>query len=199
MMVLYSDPLCPLCHRTRFALAEKGISASIRNSRTDPWSEEVSAAVPYGTSPVLIERDLVLFDSNIIIDYLDARFLQAPLYPSDPAAKAQLKLMLYRLDRDWYSLWDALSGLKKTKMAAAKRTLREDLTVLAPLFEATPFFMSDTFSMLDCSLAPLLWRLPLLNITLPSSASAVDAYAKHLFERPSFQTSLTNEERAMRP
>ena len=107
--------------------------------------------------------------------------------------------MLYRLDRDWYSLWDALSGLKKTKMATAKRTLREDLTVLAPLFEATPFFMSDTFSMLDCSLAPLLWRLPLLNITLPSSASAVDTYAKRLFERPSFQTSLTNEERAMRP
>jgi len=199
MMTLYSDPSCPLSHRTRFAVAEKGIAMTHRNSRTEPWSEEVAMSVPYGKDPVLVERDLVLFDSQIIIDYLDARFLQSPLYPSDPASKAKLQLMLYRIDHDWYSLWDALSGQKKTKMAQAKQMLREDLVVLTPLFESHCYFMSDSFSMLDCSLAPLLWRLPLLKITLPSKANAVENYANRLFDRPSFQASLTDEERAMRP
>lgn len=199
MMTLYSDPACPFCHRTRLAIAEKEITVTLRDSRLNPWSEEIAVAVPYGKSPVFVDRDIVLFDSNIIIDYLDARFLQAPLYPLDPALKAQLRLMLYRIDHDWYSLWDALSGAKKAKMAEAKRTLREDLMVLAPLFGASPYFMSDSFSILDCSLAPLLWRLPMLKIKLPSKANAVDAYAKRLFSRPSFQASLTNEERAMRP
>jgi RNA polymerase-associated protein len=196
--MLYSDPVGPFCHRTRFAIAEKEITITLRDSRLNPWPEEVAAAVPYGKSPVLVDRDIVLFDSNIIIDYLDARFLQAPLYPLDPASRAQLRLMLYRIDHDWYSLWDALSGQSKTKKTEAKRTLREDLMVLAPLFETNPYFMSDSFSILDCSLAPLLWRLPLLNITLPSKANAVNAYAERIFKRPSFQASLTNEERAMR-
>ena len=199
MMTLYSDPICPFSHRTRLAIAEKDIAVTIRNSRLEPWSEEIAASVPYGKSPVLVDRDTVLFDSVIIIDYLDARFLQAPLYPLEPAAKAKLKLMLYRIDHDWYSLWDALSDTKKAKITAAKRTLREDLTVLSPLFETSSYFMSETFSMLDCSLAPLLWRLPLLNITLPDKAKAVENYASRLFDRPSFQASLTNEERAMRP
>lgn len=198
MMTLYSDPFCPLCHRTRFAIAEKGITITLRNSRTDPWSEEVAAAVPYGQSPVFVDRDTVLFDSTIIIDYLDARFIQSPLYPLDPAAKAQLKLMLYRIDHDWYSLWDTLTGSKRAKVNEAKRTLREDLIVLAPLFEANAYFVSDSFSILDCCLAPLLWRLPMLDITLPNKANAVDAYAKRLFNRPSFRASLTKEERAMR-
>jgi len=198
MMTLYSDPVCPLCHRTRFAIAEKGINVTILNSRLDAWSEDVAAAVPYGKSPVFVERDIILFDSTIIIDYLDARFLQSPLYPLDLAEKAQLKMMLYRIEHDWYSLWETFSGSHKTKIAEAKRTLREDLIVLAPLFKAHPYFMSDTFSMVDCSLAPLLWRLPMLNITLPDKASAVETYAKRIFKRPSFQASLTNEERAMR-
>lgn len=199
MMTLYSDPVCPFSHRTRLAIAEKDIAVTIRNSRLEPWSEEIAASVPYGKSPVLVDRDTVLFDSVIIIDYLDARFLQAPLYPLEPAAKAKLKLMLHRIDHDWYALWDALSDTKKAKIAAAKRTLREDLTVLSPLFETSQYFMSETFSMLDCSLAPLLWRLPLLNITLPDKAKAVEIYANRLFDRPSFKASLTNEERAMRP
>jgi RNA polymerase-associated protein len=198
MMHLYSDPECPLCHRVRLAIAEKGIAVTIHNSNVDPWPEEVATAVPYGKSPVFVDRDVVLFDSNIIIDYLDARFIQAPLYPLSPAEKAQFKMTLYRIDHDWYSLWNALSGLKKSKMAEARRTLREDLTVLAPLFDAHPYFMSESFSMLDCSLAPLLWRLPKLNITLPAKSTAIDVYSRRLFNRPSFQTSLSNEERAMR-
>ena len=199
MMTLYSDPVCPFSHRTRLAIAEKGIAVTIRNSHLEPWSEEIAASVPYGKSPVLVDRDTVLFDSVIIIDYLDARFLQAPLYPLEPAAKAKLKLMLHRIDHDWYALWDTLCDTKKAKIAAAKRTLREDLTVLSPLFETSSYFMSETFSMLDCSLAPLLWRLPLLNIMLPDKAKAVEIYANRLFDRPSFKASLTNEERAMRP
>ena len=118
MMTLYSDPICPFSHRTRLAIAEKDIAVTIRNSRLEPWSEEIAASVPYGKSPVLVDRDTVLFDSVIIIDYLDARFLQAPLYPLEPAAKAKLKLMLYRIDHDWYALWDTLCDTKKAKISS---------------------------------------------------------------------------------
>lgn len=198
MMTLYSDPTCPLCHRTRFVIQEKAITVNISDITEQQWPEEIAAAIPYGKSPVLVDRELVLFDANIIIDYFDERFLQNPLMPSDPASKAQTRLMLHRIDRDWYSFWEALVGNKKGQMAQAKRTLREDLTVLAPLFETSPFFMSDTLSLLDCSLAPLLWRLPMLNIKLPAKAKAVEDYADRIFARPSFQAGLSNNERAMR-
>ena len=118
--------------------------------------------------------------------------------PTDPASKAQVRLMLHRIDLDWYALWEALIGNKKGKMAHAKQTLREDLTILTPLFEATPFFMSQTISILDCSLAPLLWRLPMLNIKLPAKAKPVEEYAERIFSRPTFQAGLSDNERAMR-
>jgi len=198
MMTLYSDPNCPLCHRVRLLIHEKAIAVNIQDITTHPWPEEVAAALPYGKSPVLVDRELILFDANIIIAYLEERFLQHPLIPTDPASRAQMRLMVHRIDHDWYSLWDALLGNKRGHMSQAKQTIREDLTVLAPLFESTPFFMSQTLSVLDCSLAPLLWRLPMLNIKLPAKAKAVEDYAERLFARPNFQASLSDSERAMR-
>jgi len=198
MMTLYSDPACPLCHRARFVIQEKSIIVDIRDITAQHWPEDIAAANPYGKSPVLVDRELVLFNANIIIDYFNERFLQQPLMPSDPASRAQTRLMLHRLDHDWYSLWEALIGNNKGKMAQARRTIREDLTVLAPLFESSPFFMSETLSLLDCSLAPLLWRLPMLNITLPTKAKAVEDYASRIFARSGFQASLSDNERAMR-
>jgi len=118
--------------------------------------------------------------------------------PVDPVARAKARLMLHRIDKDWYSLWHALSGRERGKTSKARKTIQEDLTVLAPLFESSPFFMSDEFSMLDCALAPLLWRLPSLNIKLPASAKAVESYAERIFKRDSFQASLSEAERAMR-
>lgn len=198
MMTLYSDPSSPICHRTRIVLHEKNITANIEDVIDGQWPEDVAAVNPYGISPTLIDRDLVLFDANIIINYFDERFLQPTLMPIDPASRAKTRLMLHRIDKDWYSLWDALIGVEKGKMSKARKTIQEDLTVLAPIFEEMPFFMSNDFSLLDCSLAPLLWRLPMLNIKLPPKAKAIEDYAQRIFLRESFQASLSDIERKMR-
>ena len=195
---LYSDPECPFCHRARIVMYEKNISAHIEHIKNGDWPEDIAAINRYGTNPVLVDRDLVLFNVDIIINYLDERFLQPPLMPADPASRAQTRLMLYRIDKDWYSLWQALVGEEKGKMLKARKTIQEDLTVLAPLFTHSSFFMNDDFSLLDCSLAPLLWRLPMLGIKLPTKAKIIEDYAQRIFARDSFQASLSDIERDMR-
>jgi len=198
IMTLYSDPECPFSHRARIVLHEKNISANIDDIIDGQWPEDIAAVNPYGTSPVLVDRDLVLFESTIIVNYFDERFLQPPLMPVDPASRAKARLMLHRIDKDWYSLWNALLGKEKGKATKSRKTVLEDLTVLAPLFEQSEFFMGDEFSLLDCSLAPLLWRLPSLGIKLPPKAKAVEDYAQRIFARESFQASLSDAERDMR-
>ncbi|MBD3634263.1 MAG: glutathione S-transferase N-terminal domain-containing protein [Methylophaga sp.] len=198
MMTVYSDPACPFSHQMRIVIQEKEIDAELEELTPGEWPEEVAAANPYGFGPTLFDRDLVLFDSRVIIDYFDERFPHPPLMPVDPVARAKVRLMLHRIDKDWYSLWDALSGRERGKGAKARKIIQEDLTVLSPLFENSKYFMSDEFSLLDCTLAPLLWRLPSLNIKLPDSARGVENYARRIFERDSFQASLSDIERAMR-
>lgn len=198
MMTVFSDPHCPFSHQLRIVINEKEVEANIVDLAEGEWPEEVAAANPYGTGPTLFDRDLVLFDARVIIDYLDERFPHPPLMPVDPVARAKARLMLHRIDRDWYSKWGALSGRERGKASKARKLIQEDLTVLSPLFENSPFFMGDEFSILDCSLAPLLWRLPSLNIKLPASAKAVEAYAERIFQRDSFQASLSDAEKAMR-
>ena len=194
-LTVYSDPSCPFSHRTRIVIHEKNIEANIEDVLDGQWPEDVAASNPYGTSPTLMDRDLVLFNSNVIMDYFDERFPHPPLMPVDPVARAKTRLMLHRIDKDWYSLWQALLAGKPAK---ARKSVQEDLTVLAPIFEESEFFMGDEFSLLDCSLAPLLWRLPVLGIKLPASAKAVEAYAQRIFARDSFQASLSDLERSMR-
>lgn len=197
-MTLYSDPSCPFCHRVRLAFAEKSVTVAIHDLSKTAWPEDIAMAIPYGKSPVLTDRDLVLFDSNIIVDYIDERFVQPPLVPYDPTLRAQLRLMRHRIDHDWYRLWPVLSGEKRGNVTTARQLIKEDLTVLSPVFETQTYFMSDQFSILDCTLAPLLWRLPMLNITLSRGSQALERYAERLFSRDSFQASLTEHERAMR-
>lgn len=198
LTTLYSDPLCPFSHQTRIVVFEKDIDVHIEEVTPGEWPEEVAISNPYGVSPTLFERDLILFDSRVIIDYFDERFPHPPLMPVEPAARAKARLMLHRIDKDWYSMWPTLAGSERGKTSKARKQLQEDLTVLSPLFEESPFFMSNEFSLLDCSLAPLLWRLPSLNIKLPASAAAVEKYAQRIFQRDSFQASLSDAERALR-
>lgn len=198
MITVFSDPTCPFSHQMRIVIKEKEIDAQIEDLVEGEWPEEVAAANPYGSGPTLFDRDLVLFDSRVIIDYFDERFPHPPLMPVDPVARAKARLMLHRIDKDWYSLWNALSGRERGKATRARKTIQEDLTVLAPLFENFKFFMSDEFSLLDCTLAPLLWRLPSLGVKLPASAKAVEKYAERIFRRDSFQASLSDLEKAMR-
>lgn len=198
MITLYSDPECPLCHKTRFVIQEKGIAASIEDTRDTHWPEAIATANPYGQSPVLTDRELILYDSSIIIAYLEERFAHPALMPADPASRAKARLMLHRIDRDWYSLWDNLTSKSKKSISKTKQAIKDDLTVLTPLFNDSAFFLNGSFSLIDCSLAPLLWRLPMLGIKLPAKAKAVENYAQQIFARPTFQASLTDSERAMR-
>ena len=199
VMTLYSDPTSIHCHRVRFVLAEKSVTVDIIDS--DPLNppEDVVDLNPYGTLPTILDRDLTLYDSRIIMEYLDERFPHPPLLPVDPVNRAASRLYLYRVDHDWYSKVDVI--LKGGKAAtAAKKQLRESLITTVPVFTAMEYFMSENFSIVDASIAPLLWRLPMLGIELPTAAAkVVDKYANRLFERPAFQESLSEEEKEMRP
>ncbi len=197
VMTLYSGPLCPYSHRVRIVLAEKGVSVDILNVDVDNPPEDLIELNPYQSVPTLVDRDLVLYQSNIIMEYLDERFPHPPLLPVYPVARAKSRLMMFRIDNDWYKLLLAILAKDKTSDAARKE-LRENLVSLAPLFGTMPYFMSEEFSLVDCYLAPLLWRLPALDIELPNSSAPIKAYAKRLFQREAFQASLTESECELR-
>lgn len=197
-MTLFSDPSCPYCHRVRIVLAEKGIAVDIVEVDARRLPAEVLELNPYGTVPTLLDRDLRLYESRIIMEYLDERFPHPPLMPVDPVARANARLFVYRVDTDWYSLMEPiLRGGDKKQVAQKRRELRESLIATSPVFASRPFFMSDEFSLVDCCIAPLLWRLPILGIELPPSARAVSEYASRLFDWPAFRHSLTEMEREM--
>lgn len=197
VMTMFSDPRSPYSHRVRMVLAEKSITVEIVDMDPTDLSGDIMDLNPYGTLPTLVDRDLVLFESRIIMEYLDERFPHPPLLPVDPVSRATSRLFMHRVDQDWYSLMDQIfkGGKPATK---ARKELREALTASAPIFAAKPFFMSTEFTLVDCSIAPLLWRLPTLGVELPSQAKAVEEYGKRMFERTSFQDGLTEFERDMR-
>jgi RNA polymerase-associated protein len=197
VMTLYSDARSPYSHRVRMVLAEKNITVDIVDVDPLQLTEDVMDLNPYGTLPTLVDRDLVLYESRIIMEYLDERFPHPPLLPVDPVSRAGSRLFMYRVDRDWYSLMDTIleGGKSATK---ARKDLRDSLTATAPVFASKPFFMSDDLTLVDCSIAPLLWRLPMLGVELPPQAKGVITYANRLFRRKSFRDSLTELERELR-
>jgi RNA polymerase-associated protein len=178
-------------------LAEKKIKVDIVDVDAKDLPEEVMEVNPYGTVPTLVDRDLRLYDSQIIMEYLDERFPHPPLLPVDPVGRANARLLMHRVDRDWYSLMGRISRGDKTTAAEARDELRETLIASAPIFAASPFFMSEEFSLVDCCIAPLLWRLPALGVDLPAAAVAVTEYSTRIFEWPSFRRSLSEAEREM--
>lgn len=198
VMTIYSDNNCPYSHRARIVLAEKNITADVIAVEDHHLPEDLLELNPYNSLPTLIDRDLVLYHSRIIMEYLDDRFPHPPLMPIDPVSRAQSRLFLYRVERDWFSLLDDLTGRDTSKADKARVILRDGLISVAPIFEQKPFFMSDEFSLVDCTLATLLWRLPSYDIELPSQTKPLVEYAERIFKREAFQTSLTVEERDIR-
>ncbi|MCP4995768.1 MAG: stringent starvation protein A [Gammaproteobacteria bacterium] len=197
VMTMYSDVTSPYSHRVRLVLAEKNITVEITDVDPLNISDDVMDLNPYGTLPTLVDRDLTLFNSRIIMEYLDERFPHPPLLPVDPVSRATSRLYMHRVTTDWYSKMDAILAGGKG-VAKARKELRESLTATAPIFAAKPYFMSDEFTLVDCSIGPMLWRLPALGVELPAQAKPVLDYAARLFERESFQQSLTEIEREMR-
>ena len=196
-MTLFSDPTCPYCHRVRMVVAEKRINVEIVDVDAGAPPDDLLEANPYGTVPTLVDRDLRLYESQIVMEYLDERFPHPPLLAVDPVGRANARLFMYRVDRDWYDRMRQIRGGDADASARARGELVDSLVAVAPIFAASRFFMSDEFSLVDCCVAPLLWRLPVLGIELPAAASAVTEYAARIFEWPSFRASLTEDEREM--
>ena len=197
-MTLYSDALDPSSHAVRFVLAEKAINVEIHNVTPDNRPEDLNDLNPYNTILTLVDRELVLYEAQIIMEYLDERFPHPPLMPVDPVARASNRLYRYRIKRDIFSLVAEIDAGAGSAADAARKHMRDHLTAIAPVFAQKPFFMSDDYSLVDCYLAPLLWRLPYYRISLPRQAKPLLQYADRLFEREAFEASLSDAEREMR-
>jgi len=179
-------------------MEEKHLTYEIHTVDSGDLDDEVKELTPYGSTPILADRDLTLFDSRIIMEYLDERFPHPPLLPIDPVSRANYRLYMLRVETDWYTKVDAILEGGRGAIKARKE-LVESLTLSAPIFEANPFFMSEDFSLVDASIAPLLWRLPHLGIELGGNvAKSINGYAARLFKKESFAKSLTEDEREMR-
>jgi len=199
VMTLFSRPTCSHSHRVRLVLAEKSINIEIVNVEGPKLPEDLLDLNPYHSVPTLVDRDLVLYDSRVIIEYLDERFPHPPLMPVDPVTRAQFRLALFRIEKDWYTLAEQIEEAQERKQSTkARKILREGLLSSAEVFKAKTFFLSDEFSLVDCTIAPILWRLPFYGIELPSQAQPIIQYMDSVFSRNSFQDSLTELEREMR-
>ena len=196
-MTLFSSDTDARCHTVRIVLAEKGINFDMQLVNDEQSPEDLIDLNPYNEVPTLVDRDLVLYHHQVIVEYLDERFPHPPLMPVDPVSRGRNRLMLQRIERDWYSLADKIvAGSPDSE--AAKRDLRDSLISAVPIFDSKPFFMSDELSLIDCTLAPLLWRLPHYGIELPGAAKPLINYAEKMFSRDAFQQSLTEAEKEMR-
>ncbi len=198
-MTLYSSPTGFHSHRTRLVLAEKNINIDIINVQGPDLPEDLRDLNPYHSVPTLVDRDLVLYDSRVIVEYLDERFPHPPLMPVDPVTRAQFRLALYRIERDWYSLAEEMDETTDGKrLSRLRKQLKESILSSAEIFAARRFFLSDEFSLVDCSIAPILWRLPAYGIDLGDNAQGMRKYMDEVFSRRSFQESLTELEHEMR-
>ena len=199
VMTLFSRPTCPYSHRTRLVLAEKSINIDIVDVEEGALPEDLLDLNPYNTVPTLVDRDLVLYDSRVIMEYLDERFPHPPLMPVDPVTRAQFRLALFRIEKDWYSLAEEIDeGGDRKPVSRARKILRESILTSAEIFTAKRFFLSDEFSLVDCTIAPILWRLPAYDIDLGRQGRVMHRYMDEVFSRPSFQDSLTELEQEMR-
>ncbi len=200
-MTFYSDGNSQYSHRVRIVLAEKGVTVDTISVDPENPPEDLLSLNPYGSLPTLVDRDLVLYEANIMMEYLDERFPHPPLFPVYPVARAQSRLWMYRIQRDWCALVDKLvagegSAAQQDKL---RKELRESLTSIAPIFAEKPFFMSDEFTIVDCCVAPILWRLQALGIELGNQKAIQPLlqYRARLFSRDSIRSSLSDQEKEM--
>ncbi|MBD2790805.1 stringent starvation protein SspA [Xenorhabdus szentirmaii] len=199
VMTLFSGPTDIFSHQVRIVLAEKGVSVEIEHVEEGNLPQDLIDLNPYQSVPTLVDRELTLYDSRIIMEYLDERFPHPPLMPVYPVARGSSRLMMHRIEKDWYSLMYKIQEGNAQEANAARKQLAEELLAIAPIFREMPFFMSEEFSLVDCYLCPLLWRLPVLGIELSGpGAKELQIYMQRVFEHDAFLASLTEAEREMR-
>jgi len=200
-MTFYSDPVSHYSHRVRIVLAEKQVTVDLIDVDSDNVPEDLLDLNPYNSLPTLVDRALVLYESDIIMEYLDERFPHPPLFPVYPVARAQSRLWMYRVRREWCQLVDPLlaNDGEEEELEAMRARLRDSLIATAPIFGEKPFFMSDEFTIVDCCVTPILWRLPVMGIELPKTRATrpLFEYRERLFNRDSIKASLSELEREM--
>ncbi len=200
-MTFFSDGQCHYSHRVRIVLAEKGVTVDVIDVDPEHKPEDLAELNPYNSLPTLMDRDLVLYESKVMMEYLDERFPHPPLLPVYPVARGQSRLWIYRIERDWCTLVDIIVQNKSKEAAAkARKELKESLITIAPIFAEKPYFMSDEFTIVDCCMAPILLRLGVLGIEIPQTKQTkpLFSYMARLFEREAFQASLSEFERELR-
>jgi len=197
MMRLYSGTTCPYSHRCRIVLFEKGMDFEVIDVDLMNRSEDLAVINPYNKVPVLVERDLILYEANIINEYIDERFPHPQLMPPDPVMRGRARLFLHRFEQELYSQVDAIEQNAKTA-DKSRIAIRDNLTQLAQILTKQKFLLGDEFSMLDVAIAPLLWRLEHYGIQMGKDAAPLMKYAERLFSRQGFIDALTPSERAMR-
>lgn len=198
-MTLFSSARDPLSHRVRIVLGEKGLDIEVVDVNAGNLPEDLLDLNPYHSLPTLVDRDLVLYDSRVIMEYIDERFPHPPLMPVDPLARAKTRLALYRIERDWYPAAQAIDDEPDKKLKPKLRqVLRDTIVQSAELFKVRPFFLSSEYSMVDATIAPLLWRLPHYEIELPTQGAPIMKYAELVFSRPGFRRTLSTAEQEMR-
>ena len=200
MMILYSGITCPFSHRCRFVLYEKGMDFEIKDVDVFNKPEDLAVMNPYNQVPVLVERDLVLYESNIINEYIDERFPHPQLMPGDPIMRGRGRLALHRLDKELFVHVQTLEnpGATAKEQSKAREAIANGLTMIAPAFSKNKYVLGDEFSMIDVALAPLLWRLDHYEIKLGKSAAPLLKSAERIFQREAFIEALTPAEKAMR-
>ncbi len=198
MMTLYSGTTCPFSQRCRIVLYEKGMDFQIIDVDVLSKPEDLAVMNPYNKVPVLVERDLILHEANIINEYIDERFPHPQLMPADPVMRGRTRLFLHRFEQELFNHVEVLEGGNAKAADKARIAIRDNLSQLSPLFAKQKFMLGDEFSMLDVAIAPLLWRLDHYGIVLPKQAASLLKYGERLFVRPAFIEAMTASEKAMR-
>jgi len=198
MMTLYSGTTDPYSHRCRFVLFEKGMDFQVIDVDVFNKPEDLAVMNPYNTVPVLVERDLILYEANIINEYIDERFPHPQLMPPDPVMRARARLFLHRFENELFCHIQGLESSNAKVAEKARAAVRENLTQISPVFTKQKYMLGDEFSMLDVAIAPLLWRLDHYGIQLDKEAAPLMKYSERLFSRPAYIEAMTPAEKAMR-
>ena len=196
-MTFYADATDPVGHCVRIVLSEKDINVEINYVDDENKPEDLNDLNPYDSVLTLIDRELVLYEAQVMMEYLDERYPHPPLMPVDPVSRANNRQLRFRIMRDLYSLFDDMSSTNEIASANARKTIRDNLLAIAPVFGQGEFFMSEEYSLIDCCFAPLLWRLNHYGIKLGAQGKPIVKYAEAMFARPGFQASLSPVEREM--
>ena len=193
-MTLYSDPNCAQSHRVRIVLGEKDLTFKVQDIQNNEQNEDLISLNPNHSTPTFVDRNLVLYESRVIMEYLDERFPHPPLMPVDPVVRAKTRMVLHYIERDLYGLLNDIGSSGEKKSSQAKAQFKNNLMSAMDFFQSKKYFLGEDFSLIDCSMAPLLWRLPFYNITLPKNAKPLISYSEKIFDRKSFQENLSDFE-----